>query len=229
MKGVYYTVGGLLAYLPCKTEKTMRGRFITLEGGEGVGKSTQIHRLAQALQGRGISCCTTREPGGTAFGEQVRSLMMNHGLGALEELLLLLAARSVHVRTVIEPALAQGQWVLCDRFTDSSLVYQGFAVSGNWEWVQQWHERAGIVLVPDLTFLLQVPVEEALCRRRSHKESCNKFDEAPYSFHQKVAVAYETLASFFSDRYICLSFRGPIEALTEVMVGHLMERWDSPP
>lgn len=135
----------------------------------------------------------TREPGGTPLGELIRPFFLAHTLEAEVELLLMLAMRRHHVTTVIQPALDQGQWVLCDRFTDSSVVYQGILTGHSAEWVKEWHERAGIHLTPDITFIFQEGPDVALARR--HQEALkgeDRFDAL--SFH-----SYETIRQAFLD------------------------------
>ncbi len=200
---------------------TKIGRFITLEGGEGTGKSTQTRALVQALSEKGISALATREPGGTPFGEKVRSLIFESPLDEKEELFLLLALRCHHIRQVILPALSQGIWVICDRFIDSTLVYQGLAKEKNTQWIEQWHTLAGIDLTPDITFLCQHPVEQALARRKMEGNT-NKFEEAPLSFHHRVARAYQDLAKRDQKRYICVPPLTEIKDITHFMMGHLI-------
>lgn len=200
---------------------TKIGRFITLEGGEGTGKSTQTRALVQALLDRGIPALATREPGGTPFGEKVRSLIFECPLDEKEELLLLLALRCHHIRQVIAPALAQGTWVVCDRFIDSTLVYQGLAKDKSIQWIKQWHTLAGIDLTPDTTFLCQYPVEQALSRRKMGGDT-NRFDDAPLAFHHKVDRAYRDLAKIHQERYVCIPPLTQINEITLFMLNHLM-------
>ncbi len=173
----------------------MRPRFITLEGGEGVGKTTNLGFIEDYLRARGIDLVRTREPGGTPLGERVRGLLLGDGeIDAQAELLLVFAARAQHLRDVIRPALAAGRWVLCDRFTDASYAYQGggrgvpLAVIAQLEaWVQ-----AG--LQPDLTLLLDVPVELGLARAR-RRGSMDRFEAETDAFFQRVRAAYRERAA----------------------------------
>jgi len=198
-----------------------RGLFITLEGGEGTGKTTQTRALVQALSDQGIPALATREPGGTLFGEKIRSLIFESPLDEKEELFLLLALRCHHIRKVIAPALAQGTWVICDRFIDSTLVYQGLAKGKNTQWIEQWHTLAGIDLTPDITFLCQHPVEQALSRRRTEGDT-NKFDEAPLSFHHNVEQAYQDLAKRNQQRYVHVPPLTQINEVTHFIMKHLI-------
>ena len=143
------------------------GRFITLEGGEGAGKSTQAKRLAAALEARGISTVITREPGGSPGAEDIRKLLVQGETGRwvpLTETLLLYAARADHVARTIKPALAQGQWVICDRFADSSYAYQGAAAGLDRETIRRIESVAIGDFKPDFTLILDLPSEEGLKR-----------------------------------------------------------------
>jgi dTMP kinase len=174
-----------------------RGRLITFEGGEGAGKSTQIERLATALCAAGITVVVSREPGGTAGAEAIRDLLVNgppERWLPLSETLLLLAARLDHVERKIRPALAAGQWVLCDRFVDSTRVYQGMAATVGVELVNRLQAATIGDLAPDLTLILDVPVEVGLARRgRNATES--RFEDKGVAFHQRVRDGFLQLAA----------------------------------
>lgn len=147
--------------------------FITLEGGEGAGKTTQVVHLAGFLARQGVKSILTREPGGTVLGKQIRSLLLNPdhtGMAAETELLLYMADRAEHVHTIIRPALAAGTTVLCDRFFDATLVYQGVARGLAAEWIGQLHDLVFDGLRPDLTLLLDLPPEVGLARARRQLE-----------------------------------------------------------
>lgn len=202
-----------------------RGRFITLEGGEGSGKSTQARLLTRILQQNGLDCLLTHEPGGTPWGEALRPLIMQKNVHVEEELLLMLADRLHHIRQIIQPALEQGHWVICDRYMDSSLIYQGFAAQRSMAWVQQWHERAGVSLVPDVTFWLQADPFIALQRRHQEQSQCNKFDYADMSFHQRVQEGYGYLAAMYPERYMSVPGDLSLEETTSWMSRALQERF----
>ena len=141
---------------------TARGLFITVEGGEGVGKSTNMAYLEEHLKAQGIELLVTREPGGTALGEGIRGLLLQpreEGVAPAAELLLIFAARAQHISEVIEPALAAGKWVLCDRFTDATYAYQGGGRDMGWDLVAKLEAVVQGALRPDATFLLDAPVE----------------------------------------------------------------------
>ncbi len=177
-----------------------RGRFITFEGGEGAGKSTQIKMLAERLNARGLRTLVTREPGGSPGAEIIRHLVLS-GMGKLlgpeAETLLFAAARDDHVRSVILPALSQGTWVLCDRFSDSTRVYQG-SVGNVAPEVLNAMERVTIGdLKPDLTIILDVPVEIGMQRAaaRRGKDAPDRFEAEDIQFHQRLREAYRQIAA----------------------------------
>ncbi|HXY22094.1 MAG TPA: dTMP kinase, partial [Burkholderiaceae bacterium] len=166
-----------------------RGRFITFEGIDGAGKSTQIDAIVQTLQTRGIAFVRTREPGGTALGESLRSMMLGQPMDALAETLLMFAARRQHVLQVIEPALANARWVLCDRFTDASYAYQG---AGRGVPTAQLDALASWVhhdLKPDLTVLVDLDPTQAQLRREGARTS-DRFETEPLHFFERVRAAY---------------------------------------
>ena len=151
-----------------------RGRFITFEGGEGAGKSTQIRVLAAALERAGKTVCLTREPGGSGGAEQIRELLVTGDpdrWDAMTELLLLYAARKDHVRRLIEPALENGTWVLCDRFADSTMAYQGYGHGLDRSKIAALHKIVLGDLSPDLTIILDLDPEAGLARTRATDEA----------------------------------------------------------
>lgn len=182
----------------------MRGKFISLEGTEGCGKSTQAGRLAAWLRERGHTVLTTREPGGTPTGEMIRGILQHHASGediAPEtEVLLFAASRAQHVARVIRPALESGSWVVCDRFVDSSLAYQGHARDVGMDKVLAANAVALGGLWPDLTLWLDFPVREALARVVSRGGDADRFESETLAFHQKVAEGFQTLAGRFPNR-----------------------------
>ncbi|NDD93034.1 dTMP kinase, partial [bacterium] len=142
----------------------MSTMLITFEGTEGCGKSTLIRNLSQKLNELGISHIVTREPGGSSVAEQIRSLILHHEMDPLTELFLYEAARAEHFQKTVVPALKDGKWVLCDRFTDSTLAYQGFARGLPIPMIEQLNSMATVKRKPDLTFFLDLPVEQGLAR-----------------------------------------------------------------
>ena len=197
------------------------GKFIVLEGGEGVGKSTQMQAIAHFLHAQSSPHILTREPGGTPLAEQLRTVIVDEDMDTVEEILLILAARHHHVRTVIQPALKAGLWVLCDRFSDSSLVYQGIVGGMDLDLIQQWHESVGCDLMPDQTFILQIAPEVALARRAANRLESNKFDQKDIDFHHKVHLAYIEISKRDPRRYIFMSADGALETVTQMILKHV--------
>jgi dTMP kinase len=186
---------------------TKRGLFITFEGGEGSGKSTQLRRLAARLRGEGRVVLETVEPGGTAIGMQIRRVLLdakNRELRPTTELLLMFAARAQNVDELILPALSHGEIVLCDRFTDSSLVYQGVARGLGAEVVYELDRIACRGLVPGLTIVVEIATELGLERARGRNRRTQdvetRIDEQAIEFHRKVREAYLRLAADEPDR-----------------------------
>jgi dTMP kinase len=168
-----------------------RGRFITLEGLEGVGKTTNRDFVQSMIEQAGVHVQVTREPGGTALGELLRNMVLHdgHDMQARTELLLVAASRVEHVEQVIEPALAQGQWVLSDRFMDASVAYQGGGRQLGSDFVLQLHELLGIDLEPDLTLLLDMPVEAGL-RRMAARGTPDRIEQEAVDFFERARQAY---------------------------------------
>jgi dTMP kinase len=180
----------------------IRGKFITLEGGEGVGKTTNLVFIKNYLQQHNIPVVVTREPGGTALAEKIRYLLLENGSELISEhaeLLLIFAARAQHIKHVIEPALAQGKWVLCDRFTDATYAYQGGGRNmriSTIEWLENLVQGA---LRPDLTLLLDAPVEIGI-ERASKRGVFDRFEAEKISFFESVRRAYLLQAELYPER-----------------------------
>jgi dTMP kinase len=171
----------------------MPGRFVTFEGIEGVGKSTQLLRAAAHLQRRGIEVVATREPGGTPLAEAIRRLVLEpqaEVVGGVTELLLMFAARSVHLANLIEPALARGAWVLCDRFTDATEAYQGAGRGIPLDHIRALERIAQRGRRPDLTLLLDAPVELAAGRRHRRGGPADRFESEQEAFFTRVRAGY---------------------------------------
>lgn len=183
----------------------MAGVFIVFEGPEGAGKSTQVARLAGRLRDSGVDVVATREPGGTAFGESVRSILLapgDHAMLPETEALLYAAARSQHVGEFVEPALARGAVVLCDRFVDSSLAYQSGGLGLPMADVVAIQSLAMRGIEPDLRILLDLPVEVGLARRLGEPGEVNRLDLAGVAFHRRVRSTYLALASARPDGWV---------------------------
>ena len=184
----------------------MRGKFITFEGGEGGGKSTQAARMAGYLRGKGLEVIETREPGGTPQGEDLRDLLVQGDpdrWSALSELLLLTAARVEHVSRLIGPALAKGKWVICDRFADSTLAYQGIAGDLGLELVEQLQQLAVGSSSPDVTFLLDVRAEAGL-QRAEKRGGAARFEKKGAAFHQTLRDGFLALANENPQRIVLI-------------------------
>jgi len=174
-----------------------RGKFISLEGGEGVGKSTQLRALHEVLAERGIDCLVTREPGGSAGAETIRKLLLegeDSRWSIAAEALLFAAARADHVEKTIRPALEQGQWVLSDRFVDSSLAYQGAAGGLGIDRVRQLHDLACEGFLPDRTLVLSMAEGHERAKARD-RDNVDRIGGRPDDFHQKVELAFRTIAA----------------------------------
>jgi dTMP kinase len=170
-------------------------RFVTMEGIEGVGKSTQVARLSAALRGKGIAHVVTREPGGTALAEVIRDVVLtarDEALPASAELLLMFAARAVHLKNLVEPNLRAGRWVICDRFTDATYAYQGGGRGVPTEQIRALEAMVQGALRPDLTVLLDAPVANALARARSRNAGAaeDRFEREKSEFFARVRDAY---------------------------------------
>lgn len=167
----------------------MHGRFITFEGIDGAGKSTHIERVAQRLRAGGATVVPTREPGGTPLAEALRELVLHRPMDGVTEALVVFAARRDHVEQVIRPALARGETVLCDRFTDASFAYQGGGRGVDAAWLAQLEHIVQVGLQPDLTLWLDVPAEEA-ARRRAAARAADRFEQQDLAFFGRVRAAY---------------------------------------
>ena len=184
----------------------MRGKFITFEGGEGGGKSTQAARMAGYLRGKGLEVLETREPGGTPESEALRDLLVQGDpdrWSALSELLLITAARVEHVNRLIEPALTEGKWVICDRFADSTLAYQGIAGELGLELVEHLQKLAVGATAPDVTFLLDVRAEAGL-QRAEKRGGAARFEKKGAAFHQTLRDGFLALANENPQRIVLI-------------------------
>jgi dTMP kinase len=206
-----------------------RGLFITLEGVEGSGKSTQIRHLAEVLTKAGYRILQTREPGGTATAEAIRHILLtassHEPVTTQAEALLILAARCQHVTHLIMPALRRGIVVLCDRFSDSTFAYQGFARGLDLQWLRAANKVATGGLTPDLTVVLDLPVSVGLVRRRVDHGQQNRLDRETERFHRKVRRGFLTLAAEEPARVMVVNTNRPAQEvrdeLTEIVVGWL--------
>jgi dTMP kinase len=199
---------------------TARGRFISLEGGEGVGKSTQLRALRQELEARGIGCVTTREPGGSDGAEAIRKLLLegDEGRWSIEaEALLFAAARADHVRMTIQPALERGQWVLSDRFVDSSFAYQGGAGGLGIDRVRELHDFACGGFLPERTLVLSLAEGHERAKARD-RDAVDRIGGRPNDFHQRVELAFRTIAAEEPERVRLIDASGEKEQVTRRLV-----------
>ncbi len=205
----------------------MTGRFITLEGGEGVGKSTQLAALAAALRARGISVVTTREPGGTAGAEAIRALLMTGEADkwiARTEACLFTAARADHIFNLIAPALHRGDWVICDRYIDSTVAYQGFGGGMGAERILDMHRACCDNLMPDRTLLFTLPLEQAHARAVLRDDGkADRFGAMSADYHQRVVRAFHNLARAEPQRIYPIDASGTPEEVTERLLAALTD------
>ena len=196
-----------------------RGKFITLEGGEGVGKSTNLAFLQARLLDAGIDVRVTREPGGTPLGEAIRGLLLNEGPtapSALAEVLLVFAARAQHIQEVIEPALAAGRWVLCDRFTDATYAYQGFARGLSQSAIATLESLVQGSLQPDLTVLLDLPPSIGL-KRASQRAELDRFEVEDEAFFNRVREGYLTRSLENPERWLVINAGHDLEGVQRAL------------
>lgn len=177
-----------------------RGRFISFEGIDGAGKSTQHAWAVDYLRGQGRTVVATREPGGTPLGEKLRALLLSEPMNLETEALLMFAARREHIAEVIEPALARGDWVVCDRFVDASFAYQGGGRGLSWEKLESLAQWVLGDLQPDLTLIFDAPV--AIAQQRLHAATANpdRFEQEQAAFFERVRAAYLRIAAENPDR-----------------------------
>ena len=211
-----------------------RGIFITFEGLDGCGKSTQLERLAAELRSEGIDVLTTREPGGTAIGERIRSILLDSatsGLTPMAELALMFASRAQQLEELIVPTLERGAWVLCDRFTDSSEAYQGGGRELGSQAVLDLHRVVCRNIWPDLTVLMDSEVEASVARarRRNLKKTDaaneNRFETEDRAFFERVHEAYRVIAKREKQRVLMLDARRPADVVHPQIVAAVRERF----
>ena len=197
-----------------------RGRFITFEGGEGAGKSTQVRRLAERLGKFVTQVVVTREPGGSAGAEAIRELLV-HGAtdrwSPTTETLLMYAARRDHIEQTIAPALDAGGWVICDRYADSTRAYQGAAGGVDPAFIQALEQNVLGEVAPDLTLILDVPVAVGLGRAAARGEAVSRFEEKGADFHQRLRAAYLEIARQEPARCIVIDAVGELDTIEEAI------------
>lgn len=207
----------------------MKGRFITIEGGEGAGKSTMMSRVADWISAAGHKVISTREPGGTVLAEKLRDLLLDHNNLALSgqaELLLMFAARAQHLEELIRPALARGDWVLCDRFTDATWAYQGGGRGLPHQDIEALETLVHGGLQPDLTLLLDLPVEMGL-QRASARSQADRFERESLEFFERVRAAYLERARSRPDRFAVIDASQDMEDVWSQISSVLPQRLSS--
>jgi dTMP kinase len=205
----------------------LRGRFITVEGGEGAGKSTQVERLVTALGAVGIHATQTREPGGSPGAEAIRRMLLEgeaERWDALGEALLLYAARRDHVARMIAPALGQGIWVVCDRFAESTLAYQGYGRGLPLDCLQTLHRLALGDFGPDLTLILDLPVAEGLRRVALRPGAADRFERLDQEFHERLYRGFQEIAATEPGRCVLIDASGDVEAVHRTILAAVAER-----
>lgn len=212
------------------------GTFITFEGGEGAGKTTQIALLKDYLEGSGYKVLTTREPGGTKAAEAVRDILVQrHGgdWNAEEETLLLAAARAHHLRTLIVPALEEGKIVICDRFSDSTRVYQGSGLGLDRQRIEEINRIATKGLEPDITFIMDIDPETGLGRSEkrfsdagsgSKEKTEDRYERLDYSFHKKIRQGFLNLAKVYPERCVVIDAHNPVSTIAEKIKSETIKR-----
>ena len=206
----------------------MQARFITVEGIEGVGKSTHMAFIQQWLEARGVEVETSREPGGTPLAEQIRDVLLaprNEKMPEMAELLMMFAARSVHLENRIRPALAQGRWLLCDRFTDATFAYQGAGRGMDPTRIAELEETVQGTLRPHLTLLLDAPVEVGLGRARARGEA-DRFEQEAVDFFRRVRQGYLARAEADPERIRIVDASGSLAQVQKDLVGVLERAWE---
>ncbi len=200
----------------------MAGKFITLEGGEGAGKSTQVPRLAAHLEKAGHTVCMTREPGGSPGAEAIRELLVTGDPGrwdAAAETLLHYAARRSHLTETIRPALTRGEWVVCDRFADSTRAYQGYVGGVDKGFISDIHARIVGDLTPDLTLILDLPPEAGLARAQvraqARGEGEDRYERMGLDFHRRLRAAFLEIAANEPERCMVVDADGDMETVAE--------------
>lgn len=197
------------------------GKFISLEGIEGAGKSTLAAALEQALRARGLAVRRTREPGGTALAERLRAVLLEPGaepVGVHAETLLMFAARALHVENLIRPALQQGEWIICDRFTDATRAYQGAGRGVSAQLIEQLAHAVHADLWPDRTLLLDLPVPTGAARARARRAQPDRIEQEAAAFFERVRQRYRQIAAAEPQRVRLIdAAAGPEEVLSQAL------------
>jgi dTMP kinase len=208
-----------------------RGRFITLEGGEGAGKSTQLSMLAEALRSDGLAVTATREPGGSPGAERIRSLLVDGATDrwdAMTEALLHFAARRDHLVRTVWPALDRGDWVLSDRFADSTMAYQGYGGGVDREVLDALYRYAVGGFRPDLTLILDLPVEDGLARAAARRDGGTRYERMGVDFHRRLREGFLDIARREPGRCVVIDATMPVDRVAAAIRAALQARFASP-
>jgi dTMP kinase len=211
-------------------EALTRGRFLTVEGGEGAGKSTQVGLLVAALARAGIPALRTREPGGAPGAEDIRKLLVEGEPGrwdAPSEALLMVAARRCHLTAMVWPALAQGTWVVSDRFADSTLAYQGSAGGVPRADLEALHRIIAGDFAPDLTLILDLPIDLGLARAAARAGAETRFERKDRAFHEKLRQGFLDIAAREPQRCVMIDATGDVDAVHQAVLAAVRERLTS--
>lgn len=211
------------------TERT-RARFITLEGGEGAGKSTQVARLKEWIEARGHRCITTREPGGAPGAEMVRKLLVEgpaERWDGVTEALLHFAARREHLRTTVLPAIASGTWVVSDRFADSTMAYQGYGHGIDRAMLGALYDMTVGDFRPDLTLILDLPVDAGLARAAARRSKETRYESLPVGFHERVRAGFLEIAAADPERCVVIDASAGIDDIARSIADALAARLGS--
>ena len=204
-------------------------KFITFEGGEGSGKSTQILLLADYLRKQGIDCLTTREPGGTPNAEMIRKILVtgeSKRWDAESEALLHFAARRAHLKNTVWPTLQRGSWVISDRFADSTMAYQGVAMGLGQGSIESLYQFAVGDFIPDLTFILDLPVALGLARARQRDDRENRYENMDTQFHERVRTAFLGIAKREPLRCVVVDAQNTMDDTSRAIIHTIKQRFD---
>ena len=201
----------------------MKGKFITIEGSEGVGKTTNINFIVDYLTKHNRRTIETREPGGTAAAEEIRNILLNSNgelIPDIAELLLFFAARSLHLENVILPALVAGKFVICDRFTDATIAYQGYGRGFDIERINNIAQWVHADIQPDLTILLDAPAEIGM-QRAKKRGAIDRMESEEISFYERVREGYLQLAEQYNDRFVVIDANQSLDLVQKAIMMHL--------
>ena len=205
----------------------MNGKFITFEGIEGAGKTTTINMISTFLQENSLDCIVTREPGGTVIGEKIRDILLDNKskLDDKSELLLMFAARNQHINEVIKPALKDNKWVICDRYIDASLAYQGYGRGIELNTISNLINTYAEDVMPDITFLLDIDVTSAFSRFEKNREK-DRFENLNIDFFEKVRLGYIDIANKNPKRIKVIDAKKNSESIANEIIGEIKKRFD---